>query len=133
MSTWTHRWVVQFAAGAFFSSLAIMLLGYHLAFGVPIKSLVTPWLLSLSLTVILSPALLWARARKKVPQTRAVFALAFGSYFMLTWLLLVFYAVRFGIISRADASSYYVALLVAMPVAIIGAYYGHRSASKTLP
>lgn len=130
MTPETRKWLTSFAAGALGASALLMLVGYNVAFGIPLRSLIAPWLLSLLLTACFSPILCWGRTRAATRRTTFLFAIAFAGYFTIMLVLLAYYAVAFQIVNRIDAASYYIAISIAFPIAAIGAYYGYRAASR---
>lgn len=126
----TRSWLAQFAAAAVVTSAVIMLLGYRLAFDVPVKDLLAPWGATLLLTALFTPVLLWARTRPQERPAPLLVAIAFGAYFSAFCLVLLYYAIRFGLIAKSDALSFVLATVAALPVAVAGGYYGYRSATR---
>lgn len=118
--------ILLMSAGTLCCSIVVFGI-YYFALHIPARALLTPWLLSFILGVACCPLLDLGRERIIRTKDTKLFYFAAGLYLLCQWILIVYYATRFGYGSTNHMSHYCLIAVVSVMAIMVTAFYLHRS------
>lgn len=121
------KWSLLMVTGVAVASVVVFYVIYHLALSVPVAELTKPWLSSLILSACCAPFFYLGRRRIVLSRSTKLFYVVCAAYAVCSCLLMVHYAVRFGLLADRAANPYYTAILTIIPAAMVLAYFGNKA------